>query len=60
MKEEFSIFTAEDFIAAITQHIPDKIFQLVRYFGLYSNRMRGERAKQELKEQEGGIADNEI
>ena len=32
-----------DFIAAITQHIPDKSFQLVRYYGWYSNKMRGRR-----------------
>ncbi len=42
----FEVFTPCDFIAAITQHIPDKSFQLVRYYGWYSNRMRGRRAKQ--------------
>jgi hypothetical protein len=36
----------ETVIAAITQHIPDKSFQLVRYYGWYSNKMRGRRAKQ--------------
>jgi len=34
-------------IAAITQHIPEKSFQLVRYSGWYSNRGRGEREKRE-------------
>jgi hypothetical protein len=29
--EGFEMFTAEEFIAAITQHIPDKSFQMVRY-----------------------------
>ena len=29
----FEIFSPCDFIAAITQHIPDKSFQLVRYYG---------------------------
>ncbi len=29
-KKNFSIFTAEEFIAAITQHIPERSFQLVR------------------------------
>ena len=43
-KGNFEIFSAEDFIAAITQHIPDKGFQMVRYYGWYSNRARGERA----------------
>jgi len=41
------IFSAVDFIAAITQHIPEKNFQLVRYYGWYSNRMRGDRRKRE-------------
>jgi hypothetical protein len=40
---------AEVFIAAITQHIPDKGFQMVRYYGWYSNRARGERAKRETQ-----------
>ena len=44
-KKNFEIFTAEEFIAAITQHIPDKNFQMVRYYGFYSNRSRGERNK---------------
>ena len=37
-------------IAAITQHIPDKSFQLVRYYGWYSNKMRGQRDKQAVGE----------
>ncbi len=45
-KRNFEVFSAADFIAAITQHIPDKGFQMVRYYGWYSNRARGERAKQ--------------
>ena len=32
-KRNFEIFAAEEFIAAITQHIPDKGFQMVRYYG---------------------------
>jgi hypothetical protein len=48
-RRNFEIFTAEEFIAAITQHIPDKGFQMVRYYGWYSNRARGERAKRETE-----------
>ncbi|MCF6188746.1 MAG: transposase, partial [Desulfobulbaceae bacterium] len=59
-KKNFSISTAEEFIAAITQHIPDKNFQLVRYYGWYSNRMRGERAKQELTDKVNDNTDDEI
>jgi hypothetical protein len=32
---------ADDFLAATTQHIPDKGAQMVRYYGWYSNKMRG-------------------
>jgi len=32
-KKNFSICTAEEFIAAITQHIPNPSFQMVRYVG---------------------------
>ena len=48
----FQIFTPCDFIAAITQHIPDKSFQLVRYYGWYSNKMRGQRKKRAEEENE--------
>ena len=30
-KRNFEVFSAEEFIAAITQHIPDKGSQMVRY-----------------------------
>jgi len=49
----FQIFTPCDFIAAITQHIPDKSFQLVRYYGWYSNKMRGQRRKHAEEEEKG-------
>jgi hypothetical protein len=45
IKRNFQVFSACDFIAAITQHIPDKRFQMVRYYGWYSNKMRGQRRK---------------
>jgi len=41
IQRNFEVFTPCDFIAAITQHIPDKSVQLVRYYGWYSNKMRG-------------------
>jgi hypothetical protein len=40
-KRNFEVFSAEEFIAAVTQHIPEKSFQMVRYYGWYSNRTRG-------------------
>ena len=46
-KRNFQVFSPLEFIASITQHIPEPSFQLVRYYGWYSNRMRGDRKKQE-------------
>jgi hypothetical protein len=48
----FELFEPTDFIAAITQHIPDKGVQMVRYYGWYSNKSRGMRAK---KNPSGGV-----
>ncbi len=45
-KKNFQVYTAAEFIAAITQHIPEKSFQMVRYYGWYSNKSRGLRKKQ--------------
>jgi len=46
IQRNFEGFSPGDFIARITQHIPDKSFQLVRYYDWYSNKMRGQRLKQ--------------
>ena len=43
INRNFEVFTATDFLAAITQHIPDKGAQMARYYGWYSNKMRGVR-----------------
>jgi hypothetical protein len=48
-----------EFIAAITQHIPEPYFQLTRAYGWYSNRMRGDRKKQEEREKEKREGENE-
>jgi hypothetical protein len=37
------VFSACDFIAAVTQHIADKRFQMLLYHGWYFNKMRGNR-----------------
>jgi len=42
-----------EFIASITQHIPEPSFQLVRYYGWYINRLRGDRKKQEERNEKG-------
>ena len=33
-KRNFEMFTPFEFIAAITQHIPERLAQMVRYYGL--------------------------
>ncbi len=43
INRNFEVFSPTDFLAAITQHIPDKGAQMVRYYGWYSNKTRGQR-----------------
>ena len=52
INRNFEVFTPTGFLAAITQHIPDKGAQMVRYYGWYSNKMRGQR----YRAQSGGAA----
>ena len=37
----FAALSPTDFIAAVTQHLPDKGFQLVRYYAWYSKQGSG-------------------
>jgi hypothetical protein len=46
------MFIPLEFIAAITQHIPERLAQMVRYYGWYSNRMRGNCQRAELLQSE--------
>jgi hypothetical protein len=48
----FEVLSPCDFIARITQHIPGKSFQLVRYYGWYPNKMRGQVRGQRLKRED--------
>jgi hypothetical protein len=45
INRNFEVFSPTDFLAAITQHIPDKGAQMVRYYGWYSNKARGVRQR---------------
>ena len=45
VKRNFEVFDPLDFIAEITQHIPDPGAQQIRYYGWYLNKSRGQRAK---------------
>jgi len=49
----FEIFDPLDFLAQVTQHIPDKGQHLIRYYGRYSNKTRGCQARTDPAE---GIA----
>ena len=46
-KRNFQVFDPLDFLAEVTQHIPDAGEHLIRYYGWYSNKSRGLRAKAE-------------
>ncbi len=54
-KKNFVVYSAAEFIAAITQHIPKKNFQMVRYYGWYSNKSRGVRAKTQIPVENGHL-----
>ena len=43
----FQVFEPLDFLAEVTQHIPDPGEHLVRYYGWYSNKTRGQQAKRQ-------------
>ena len=46
-KRNFQVFSVLDFLAEVTQHIPEKGEHLVRYYGWYSHRQRGIRKQRE-------------
>ena len=48
-KRNFQIFEPLDFLAEVTQHIPNKGEHLIRKYGFYSNKHRGVRNKKALK-----------
>jgi len=56
-RKNFEVYSALEFMAAITQHIPNKFSQLSRYYGFYSNKSRGLRAKTERAKQTPGTAE---
>jgi uncharacterized protein YecE (DUF72 family) len=45
-KKNFELLPAEEFIARVTQHIPEKGFQMVRYYVVFHNRSMGQRRKE--------------
>jgi len=57
IQRNFEVYSPCNLIARITQHIPDKSFQLVRYFGWYSNsRPKGDRLPEVAATERSGVA----
>jgi hypothetical protein len=50
LKRNFEVFSAPDWLAALTAHIPNAGEHLVRYYGWYSNVSRGKRRKAQGEE----------
>jgi len=51
-KRNFQILSPLDFLAEFTQHIPPTGSHLIRYYGWYSNKARGQRRKRQQAEAE--------
>ena len=54
------IFNALDWLAQLTTHIPNKREPLVRYYGFYSNRCRGDRKKQGIDADVPSVIDSDL
>jgi Putative transposase len=50
----FQVFDPLDFLAEVTQHIPNSEEHLIRYYGWYSNKSRGHRAHRQPVEAPAG------
>ena len=59
-KRLWETFDAPAFIAAIARHIPSPRQHLVRYYGAYSNRARGERRKRASNESPSSSAETPL
>ena len=59
-RRNFQVFTALDFLAELTQHVPNKGEHLVRYYGWYSRRQRGIRAKSGISSDKELIIDRSV
>jgi len=59
-KKETKTFDALDWLAQLITHIPDKNEQTVRYYGFYSNKMRGQRKKKNQDDVIPNIIESEL
>ena len=41
----FVTMTVREFIQSLIQHIPDRNFKMIRYYGAYSRRIKGRHSK---------------
>ena len=57
LKRNFAVFSACDWLAALTAHIPNAGEHLVRYYGWYSNVSRGKRRKTPEKGEESSTSE---
>jgi hypothetical protein len=60
LKRNFEVFSACDWLAALTAHIPNAGEHLVRYYGWYSNVSRGKRRKAQGEESTAIMESSEI
>ena len=56
IKQNFKTFSPTDFIAAITAHIPERHQKYTNFYGYYSNKSRGLRAKEGVPEIEENVS----
>jgi hypothetical protein len=47
MRRNYQVFEPLDFLASVTQHIPNKGEHQIRYYGYYSNKRRGMRTRRQ-------------
>ncbi len=55
MRRNYQVFYPLDFLASVTQHIPNKGEHQIRYYGFYSNKSRGMRAGKRKTANEGPL-----
>jgi len=53
-------FDALDLLAQLVTHIPNKGEQMIRYYGYYSNRVRGDRKKKGKESEVAALRDSDI
>jgi hypothetical protein len=59
VNRNFQVFDPLDFLAEVTQHIPNTGEHTIRYYGWYSNKSRGMRAKQAAVKNIEAVVDDE-